>query len=70
MAIETDSVMARLVKRVFPRMPDFYALLNGQCATVVEGLEALESFIKSKPISHLRKRVFLSAWRAATLSMV
>ena len=44
MAIETDSVMARLVKRVFPRMPDFYALLNGQCATVEEGLEALDSF--------------------------
>ena len=47
MAIETDSVVARLFARVFPRMPDFYALLNGQCATVVEGLEALESFMQS-----------------------
>lgn len=46
MTTATDSVMTRLVKRVFPRMPDFYALLNNQCATVVEGLEALEAFMQ------------------------
>ena len=43
----SESVVTRLAARVFPRMPDFYALLNDQCATVVGGLEALESYMAS-----------------------
>ena len=33
------SVLTRLVDRVFPRMPDFYSLLNEQCDLAVEAME-------------------------------
>ena len=47
MTTKKDSVLARLMARVFPRTPNFFALLNAQCANTVQGLQALESFMQS-----------------------
>ena len=41
------SLLARLVARVLPRAPDFYALLDAQCTVVVCGADALVAFMKS-----------------------
>jgi len=41
------SFAARVVERVFPRMPDFYGLLNEQCSTLVESAGALVQFMQS-----------------------
>jgi uncharacterized protein Yka (UPF0111/DUF47 family) len=40
MSDKPDSMVTRLVNRVFPRMPDFYGLLNDQCDLLVEAMEA------------------------------
>jgi uncharacterized protein Yka (UPF0111/DUF47 family) len=40
MSDKPESVVTRLVNRVFPRMPDFYSLLNDQCDLLVEAMEA------------------------------
>jgi len=58
----TDSVLTRLVDRVFPRMPDFYSLLNDQCNLVVEAMEVFVQFMESgdralaKQVRALEKR--------------
>ena len=36
----TKSLMQRLIDRVFPRMPDFYGLINEQCDLAVEAMPA------------------------------
>ena len=36
MSSEPNSVVSRLINRVFPRMPDFYSLINEQCDLAVE----------------------------------
>ncbi len=41
-----DSVLTRLVHRVFPRVPDFYSLLNDQCDLAVEAMEAFVQFME------------------------
>jgi len=41
-----ESVVTRLVDRVFPRMPDFYSLLNEQCDLVVEAMEVFVQFME------------------------
>ena len=41
------SMMQRLVDRVFPRMPDFYGLINEQCALAVESMQLFETFLGS-----------------------
>jgi len=62
MSSNTDSVLTRLVDRVFPRMPDFYALLNEQCDLVVEAMEVFVQFMEcgnedlAKQVRALEKR--------------
>ena len=46
MSGKSDSVVTRLVDRVFPRMPDFYGLLNEQCDILVEAMDALVEFMQ------------------------
>ena len=43
----TKSLMQRLIDRVFPRMPDFYGLINEQCDLAVEAMHLFESFLES-----------------------
>ncbi|HYQ70840.1 MAG TPA: DUF47 family protein [Gammaproteobacteria bacterium] len=56
MSGSTDSVVTRLIDRVFPRMPDFYALLNEQCDLVVEAMEVFVQFMENGDIK-LAKQV-------------
>jgi len=42
-----DSVLTRMVHRVFPRVPDFYSLLNDQCDLAVEAMEAFVQFMEN-----------------------
>jgi len=44
---KADSVLTRLVARVFPRTPDFYTLLNEQCDLAVEAMEVLVRFMET-----------------------
>ena len=46
MSEKSDSVVTRLVDRVFPRMPDFYSLMNDQCDVLVEAMEALVEYME------------------------
>jgi uncharacterized protein Yka (UPF0111/DUF47 family) len=58
----SDSVLTRLVDRVFPRMPDFYSLINDQCDLVVEAMEVFVQFMENgdqalaKQVRALEKR--------------
>lgn len=62
MSGSTDSVVTRLMDRVFPRMPDFYSLLNDQCNLVVEAMEVFVQFMENgdldlaKQVRALEKR--------------
>ena len=62
MSTSKDSVVTRLVDRVFPRMPDFYSLLNDQCDLVVEAMEVFVQFMENgddelaKQVQALEKR--------------
>jgi uncharacterized protein Yka (UPF0111/DUF47 family) len=62
MSTSKDSVVTRLVDRVFPRMPDFYSLLNDQCDLVVEAMEVFVQFMENgddelaKQVRALEKR--------------
>ena len=42
-----DSVLIRLKDRVFPRVPDFYSLLNDQCDNAVEAMEVFVQYMES-----------------------
>ena len=44
---ERKSLILRLVDRVFPRMPDFYGLINEQCDLAVEAMQVFSSFLES-----------------------
>jgi uncharacterized protein Yka (UPF0111/DUF47 family) len=44
---ESGSVVARLIDRVFPRMPDFFSLINEQCDLAAEVTAELVSFMSS-----------------------
>jgi hypothetical protein len=46
MSDKSDSVVTKLVDRVFPRMPDFYALMNDQCDLLVEAMEAFVAYME------------------------
>ena len=47
MSGKSNSVVSRLIGRVFPRMPDFYSLINEQCDLAVEVMsEFVEGFEK------------------------
>jgi uncharacterized protein Yka (UPF0111/DUF47 family) len=41
----SNSVLGKVVGRVFPRMPDFFGLLNEQCDKLVEASEALVEYM-------------------------
>ncbi len=62
MSAEPDSLFSRLFSRVFPRMPDFYGLINQQCDLAVEVMAELVAFMssgdwdKAKLIRELEKR--------------
>jgi hypothetical protein len=62
MSGKTDSLLTRLVNRVFPRTPDFYSLLNEQCDLAVEALEVFVQFMEdgneelAKKVRALEKR--------------
>jgi len=62
MSGSTDSVLTRLLDRVFPRMPDFYSLLSEQCDLVVEAMEVFVQFMENgdktlaKQVRALEKR--------------
>ncbi len=43
----SNSVLGRVVGRVFPRMPDFFALLDEQCDLAVQAGEALLAFMQT-----------------------
>ena len=42
---ESRGVVTRLVFRVFPRMPDFFGLMNDQCDLLVSTMKALEDYM-------------------------
>lgn len=47
MGEKTGSVVSRLIDRMFPRMPDFYGLINDQCDLAVETMAEFVSFMSS-----------------------
>ena len=47
MSEKSDSIAARLINRVFPRMPDFYHLINEQCDLAAEVMDEFVSFMSS-----------------------
>ena len=57
----SDSVVTRIVDRVFPRMPDFYGLINEQCDVAVAAMEAFVLYMetghaeKAAEVRHLEK---------------
>jgi uncharacterized protein Yka (UPF0111/DUF47 family) len=46
MSSNSNSVITKLVDRVFPRMPDFYHLLNDQCEILEEGILAFVQYME------------------------
>jgi uncharacterized protein Yka (UPF0111/DUF47 family) len=62
MSANTDTVLTRLVDRIFPRTPDFYRLLNEQCDVAVEAMNVFVEFMesgdleKAKEVRALEKR--------------
>jgi uncharacterized protein Yka (UPF0111/DUF47 family) len=42
-----ESVVTRIVDRVFPRMPDFYGLINAQCEQVCRSMEVFVKFLET-----------------------
>lgn len=42
-----NSVVTRLVQRVFPRMPDFYGLINEQCELVCRAMDVFVEFMET-----------------------
>jgi len=43
----SSSLMQRLIDRVFPRMPDFYRLINEQCDLACEAMEVFTAYLES-----------------------
>ena len=41
------SAITKVVQRVFPRVPDFFTLMNDQCAIAVDACQALVEFMKN-----------------------
>ena len=55
MSGSSDSIVTKLVDRVFPRMPDFYGLMNEQCDVLVEGMEAFVELMETGTQEHAQK---------------
>lgn len=47
MSGSSNSVVSRIVDRVFPRMPNFYGLIDEQCDAAVEAMEAFVQFMET-----------------------
>jgi len=47
MSEKSPTVAKRVVNRIFPRMPDFYNLMNDQCDILVTTMEAFTSYMRS-----------------------
>ena len=47
MSESSENVVAKLVDRVFPRMPDFYSLMNDQCDLLVVAMEAFVDYMRT-----------------------
>ena len=47
MSEKSPTVVKRVVNRVFPRMPDFYNLMNDQCDILVTTMEAFVEYMRS-----------------------
>ncbi len=47
MSAQANTVVSKLVDRVFPRMPDFYGLVNEQCDLAVEAMEVFVEFMET-----------------------
>ncbi len=60
MSSSSNSVVSRLVDRVFPIMPDFYGLMSEQCDLAVEAMDALVEFMETgkQDKVHKKKAVF------------
>lgn len=43
---EKKSLMRRLIDRVFPRMPDFYGLINEQCDIALESMQVFTAYME------------------------
>jgi uncharacterized protein Yka (UPF0111/DUF47 family) len=48
----SNSVIGRVVGRVFPKMPDFFGLLNEQCELAVQASEALVEYMTTSDEAH------------------
>lgn len=49
------SLMQRLIDRVFPRMPDFYGLINEQCDLALESMEVFSRYMETGDKKFARK---------------
>lgn len=47
MSGSSNSAVAQFVDRVFPRMPDFYGLINLQCDQICRALDVFVQFMES-----------------------
>lgn len=47
MSTRSSSTVARIVDRVFPRMPDFYGLINEQCDLLCDAMDVFVEFMES-----------------------
>jgi len=47
MSEASENVVAKLVDRVFPRMPDFYGLINNQCDLLVTVMEEFVEYMRT-----------------------
>lgn len=43
----SGNVVTKLIDRVFPRMPDFYGLMNEQCDLMVSAMDELVNFMRT-----------------------
>jgi predicted phosphate transport protein (TIGR00153 family) len=47
MSVSADSVVTKIVDRVFPRMPDFFGMINEQCELVVGSMDVFVRFMET-----------------------
>ncbi|MBF0308748.1 MAG: DUF47 family protein [Magnetococcales bacterium] len=47
MSGSSNSLAVRLLNNVFPRMPDFYGMINEQCVVALEAMEAFVEFMET-----------------------
>lgn len=55
MSGSSNSIVTKLVDRVFPRMPDFYGLINEQCDLAVEAMNVFVEFMETGDMEKANK---------------